>query len=91
MRTKLSQREDGKYVRQKYTDDILMTKLQLDLKLRVCREIAYPFIIIKVRTGAEYRPELHERIVDGTVGQALFKKYFEKRGQPELTFDSPRS
>lgn len=74
---------NGKYVQQKRTDDELR-RLKFDLKLRVCREVDYPFFIVGSEEAQNIGPELHEIIVDGIVGQVLSKKYFEEKSVPEI-------
>ncbi len=74
---------NGKYVQQKHTDDA-MRKPKFDLKLRVCREVDYPFFIVASEEAQSIEPELHETIVDGIVGQVLSQKYFEGKSVSQI-------
>ena len=70
-------------MQQKHTDDA-MRKPKFDLKLRVCREVDYPFFIVASEEAQSIEPELHETIVDGIVGQVLSQKYFEGKSVSQI-------
>lgn len=68
----------GEYIQVENSTDPYR-KLKLDLKLRISKEIGYPFYIISFEESKALSQDLSHTIVDGIIGQVLAKREFHKK------------
>lgn len=67
----------GEYIQIIQTEDP-HRKLKLDLKLRIAKEVGYPFFVVSYDEKVPLGKDIHLTIVDGIIGQVLARKHFNK-------------
>jgi len=75
----------GKYIQKKRIEEAPFRKLKFDLKLKICKQVNYPYFIVSYDEAEYLDSEIPLTIVDGIIGQNLANKWFKNKIKEEIS------